>query len=284
MWEKEEDNTKVGVLPKEATISVCKDVVEPSNKLDTTEQIISNISKKYAGSSANIFTAMELSSDDNVLKNGISFGSRLLNRMEAEQAEIAESKNKSISILGVLFNTYIVIEYQDSMLLVDQHAGHERVLFDQMMESLKKQKLSIQQLLVPYVLDVNAVEENYILEHLDDLKALGFEVEEFGDKTFKVSTVPYILEDVDFKAFFDEFLQDMKNPKVFSFSGSFRDKVASMACKSAVKGGDALTYSEIVKLIELFAENNTKLLCPHGRPVVIKVTKNEIEKWFKRIV
>lgn len=284
LWEKEEDSTKVGGLPKEASVSVCGDVTKPSNRLDTTEQIISNISKKYAGSSANIFTAMELSSDDNVLKNGISFGSRLLNRMEAEQAEIAESKNKAISILGVLFNTYIVIEYQDSMLLVDQHAGHERVLFDQMMESLKKQKLSIQQLLVPYVLDVNAVEENYILEHLDDLKALGFEVEEFGDKTFKVSTVPYILEDVDFKAFFDEFLQDMKNPKAFSFSGSFRDKVASMACKSAVKGGDALTYSEIVKLIELFAENNTKLLCPHGRPVVIKVTKNEIEKWFKRIV
>jgi len=283
LWESEEVNISAS-SNTENNIGNLGNGSKEVNKLDTTEQIISNLSKKYSGSSANIFTAMELSSADDVLKNGISFGSKLLNKMEAEQEEIDVSKNQSIRILGVLFKTYIVIEYQNSMLLVDQHAGHERILFDQMMESLKNQKLAIQQLLVPYVLDVNAVEENYILEHIEDLKTLGFDVEEFGDKTFKVSTVPYILEDVDFKEFFDEFLQDMKNPKVFSFAGSFRDKVASMACKAAVKGGDELSYSEVAKLIELFAENNTKLLCPHGRPVVIKVTENEIERWFKRIV
>lgn len=283
LWESEEVNISAS-SNTENNIGNLGNGSKEVNKLDTTDQIISNLSKKYSGSSANIFTAMELSSADDVLKNGISFGSKLLNKMEAEQEEIDVSKNQSIRILGVLFKTYIVIEYQNSMLLVDQHAGHERILFDQMMESLKNQKLAIQQLLVPYVLDVNAVEENYILEHIEDLKTLGFDVEEFGDKTFKVSTVPYILEDVDFKEFFDEFLQDMKNPKVFSFAGSFRDKVASMACKAAVKGGDELSYSEVVKLIELFAENNTKLLCPHGRPVVIKVTENEIERWFKRIV
>lgn len=283
LWESEEVNISAS-SNTENNIGNLGNGSKEVNKLDTTDQIISNLSKKYSGSSANIFTAMELSSADDVLKNGISFGSKLLNKMEAEQEEIDVSKNQSIRILGVLFKTYIVIEYQNSMLLVDQHAGHERILFDQMMESLKNQKLAIQQLLVPYVLDVNAVEENYILEHIEDLKTLGFDVEEFGDKTFKVSTVPYILEDVDFKEFFDEFLQDMKNPKVFSFVGSFRDKVASMACKAAVKGGDELSYSEVAKLIELFAENNTKLLCPHGRPVVIKVTENEIERWFKRIV
>lgn len=283
LWESEEVNISAS-SNTENNIGNLGNESKEVNKLDTTDQIISNLSKKYSGSSANIFTAMELSSADDVLKNGISFGSKLLNKMEAEQEEIDVSKNQSIRILGVLFKTYIVIEYQNSMLLVDQHAGHERILFDQMMESLKNQKLAIQQLLVPYVLDVNAVEENYILEHIEDLKTLGFDVEEFGDKTFKVSTVPYILEDVDFKEFFDEFLQDMKNPKVFSFAGSFRDKVASMACKAAVKGGDELSYSEVAKLIELFAENNTKLLCPHGRPVVIKVTENEIERWFKRIV
>lgn len=283
LWESEEVNISAS-SNTENNIGNLGNGSKEVNKLDTTDQIISNLSKKYSGSSANIFTAMELSSADDVLKNGISFGSKLLNKMEAEQEEIDVSKNQSIRILGVLFKTYIVIEYQNSMLLVDQHAGHERILFDQMMESLKNRKLAIQQLLVPYVLDVNAVEENYILEHIEDLKTLGFDVEEFGDKTFKVSTVPYILEDVDFKEFFDEFLQDMKNPKVFSFAGSFRDKVASMACKAAVKGGDELSYSEVAKLIELFAENNTKLLCPHGRPVVIKVTENEIERWFKRIV
>lgn len=283
LWESEEVNISAS-SNTENNIGNLGNGSKEVNKLDTTDQIISNLSKKYSGSSANIFTAMELSSADDVLKNGISFGSKLLNKMEAEQEEIDVSKNQSIRILGVLFKTYIVIEYQNLMLLVDQHAGHERILFDQMMESLKNQKLAIQQLLVPYVLDVNAVEENYILEHIEDLKTLGFDVEEFGDKTFKVSTVPYILEDVDFKEFFDEFLQDMKNPKVFSFAGSFRDKVASMACKAAVKGGDELSYSEVAKLIELFAENNTKLLCPHGRPVVIKVTENEIERWFKRIV
>ena len=207
LWESEEVNISAS-SNTENNIGNLGNGSKEVNKLDTTDQIISNLSKKYSGSSANIFTAMELSSADDVLKNGISFGSKLLNKMEAEQEEIDVSKNQSIRILGVLFKTYIVIEYQNSMLLVDQHAGHERILFDQMIESLKNQKLAIQQLLVPYVLDVNAVEENYILEHIEDLKTLGFDVEEFGDKTFKVSTVPYILEDVDFKEFFDEVLVD----------------------------------------------------------------------------
>ncbi len=256
-----------------------------NKNLDTTNQMINALSEKYSESNANIFTAMSLNAVDDVMSSGVSFGSKLLKKMQTEQQEFdTEDEVSKMRIVGVIFKTYIIIEYKNSMLLVDQHAGHERVLFDKMMEELSNNKLAIQPLIVPFVLDVNPIEKNYILEHMTDLNALGFDIDEFGEHTFKVSSVPYILDDINFKEFFDEFLQDMKNPKQFTFAGSFRNKVASMACKAAVKGGDELDESEVKKLIELFIENNTKLLCPHGRPVVIKVTESELEKWFKRIV
>lgn len=256
-----------------------------SNVTDTTNQMVDALSEKYSGSNANIFTAMSLNATDDAMRYGVSFGSRLLNKMQTEQQQfVSEEESTEMRIVGVVFKTYIIIEYKDSMLLVDQHAGHERVLFDKLMEQISNNKLAIQPLLAPYVLNVNAIEKNYILEHSEDLNSLGFEIDEFGENTIKISSVPYVLEDVNFSEFFDEFLQDMKNPKQFTFAGSFRNKIASMACKAAVKGGDELESSEVKKLIDLFIENNTKLLCPHGRPVVIKVTESELEKWFKRIV
>lgn len=255
------------------------------NVTDTTNQMVDALSEKYSGSNANIFTAMSLNATDDAMRYGVSFGSRLLNKMQTEQQQfVSEEESTEMRIVGVVFKTYIIIEYKDSMLLVDQHAGHERVLFDKLMEQISNNKLAIQPLLAPYVLNVNAIEKNYILEHSEDLNSLGFEIDEFGENTIKISSVPYVLEDVNFAEFFDEFLQDMKNPKQFTFAGSFRNKIASMACKAAVKGGDELESSEVKKLIDLFIENNTKLLCPHGRPVVIKVTESELEKWFKRIV
>ncbi len=256
-----------------------------SNVTDATNQMVDALSEKYSGSNANIFTAMSLNATDDAMRYGVSFGSRLLNKMQTEQQQfVSEEESTEMRIVGVVFKTYIIIEYKDSMLLVDQHAGHERVLFDKLMEQISNNKLAIQPLLAPYVLNVNAIEKNYILEHSEDLNSLGFEIDEFGENTIKISSVPYVLEDVNFTEFFDEFLQDMKNPKQFAFAGSFRNKIASMACKAAVKGGDELESSEVKKLIDLFIENNTKLLCPHGRPVVIKVTESELEKWFKRIV
>lgn len=265
-------------------VAIAGDEVSP-NVTDTTNQMVDALSEKYSGSNANIFTAMSLNATDDAMRYGVSFGSRLLNKMQTEQQQfVSEEETTEMRIVGVIFKTYIIIEYKDSMLLVDQHAGHERVLFDKLMEQISNNKLAIQPLLAPYVLNVNAIEKNYILEHSEDLNSLGFEIDEFGENTIKISSVPYVLEGVNFTEFFDEFLQDMKNPKQFTFTGSFRNKIASMACKAAVKGGDELDASEVKKLIDLFIENNTKLLCPHGRPVVIKVTENELEKWFKRIV
>ena len=252
---------------------------------DTTKS--SRVSADYntAFTDANIFSALSMTAEDDSLRSGVSFGSRLLNQMQTEQQKIDENiAGDTMRILGVLFRTYIVIEYKNSMFLIDQHAGHERVLFDKLMEALNNKTLAIQPLLVPQMIEVNAIEKNYVLEHIDEIRSLGFDIDEFGENTFKVSTVPYILEDIDFRGFFDELLSDMKNPKAFTFSGTMRDKIASMACKAAVKAGDTLSAGEVNKLIEAFAINKTKLLCPHGRPIVIEVTEKEIEKWFKRIV
>ena len=278
LWEDEECKP-IETEIKSTSFDTKLDMVEtpkPSTSIDDYNTAFTN---------ANIFSALSMTAEEDSLKSGVGFGSRLFNQMQTEQQKIDENvAGDTMRILGVLFRTYIVIEYKNSMFLIDQHAGHERVLFDKMMEALQNKTLAIQPLLVPQMIEVNAVEKNYVLEHIDEIRSLGFDIDEFGENTFKVSTVPYILEDIDFRGFFDELLSDMKNPKAFTFSGTMRDKIASMACKAAVKAGDTLSAGEVNKLIEAFAINKTKLLCPHGRPIVIEVTEKEIEKWFKRIV
>ena len=170
------------------------------------------------------------------------------------------------------------------MLLIDQHAGHERILFDKYMNELDKQELYSQDLVVPYILNLNPIEENYITNHLDDLNALGFLIEYFGASSFKVSAVPVLLNDINLKEFFADILKDLKSESKITVKKELRHRIATMACKSAVKGGESLADSEIKYLINTLDEKETQLLCPHGRPIVIKITKDQIEKWFKRIV
>jgi len=113
---------------------------------------------------------------------------------------------------------------------------------------------------------------------------LGFDIEEFGSNTYRVNSVPYILSDIKLETFFNEILSDTKSYKNVTISDIMRDKIASKACKAAVKAGDKLSEEEIHFLIGKFKENGTQLLCPHGRPVVVKIERKELEKWFKRIV
>ena len=124
----------------------------------------------------------------------------------------------------------------------------------------------------------------FIQSILPNLKRLGFELEAFGQNTYKVESVPYILSSIDIKAFFESILSDTKSLQSIELKDILKDKLASLACKSAVKAGDRLDEMEIKKLLSSFLQGGNKLLCPHGRPVVINISKKEIEKWFKRIV
>ena len=190
--------------------------------------------------------------------------------------------NIDYKLVGTFFNTYIVIEHDENVYFIDQHAGHERVLYDNFINEYNNKKIVSQELLIPYIFNVNELEDDLIKNSLDVFNQLGFTIENFGLKTYKITSVPAILNGINL----DSFIFDcLKKPfKVSSENETIKNHFATSACKAAVKGGQKLSDNEIKMLLNLIIKNKTTLLCPHGRPICIKLTKYDIEKMFKRVI
>lgn len=232
--------------------------------------------------------------DDNLVQN--TFENTLDNLYKNESNnENSDHNNKTTStqetflshdyrIVGTLFDTYILIEKDNKLLLIDQHAGHERLMYDTFTKELENKEVAIQPLMIPYVLETNYSEATFINDNIDTIRELGYEIEEFGVNSFKVSTIPLLFENVNIEDIFDEILSDIDNKLVLSKNSTIKDYIAKKSCKSAVKGNMHLSDNEINELVSKLYMPNQVLLCPHGRPVMVEVTKKDIEKWFKRIV
>ncbi len=202
-------------------------------------------------------------------------------KVKAEQEKIAY---ESWKYKGNLFNTYLIYETGDEVYFIDQHAAHERLIFDSLIEKIKNRtSVPRQGMLVPYIIDLNAAEASFISDNLMLIRSMGFDIETFGMTAFRINEVPLDLQDIDIKAFFDDLLSDLDGLKAIKLEDVLRDKIAMTACKHAVKGGMELTDAEKSKLIEML-KGDVGLKCPHGRPVCVRMTKSQIEKMFKRIV
>ena len=188
----------------------------------------------------------------------------------------------SYKLIGSLFNTYIIIESGEETYLIDQHAGHERLLYDKLIKDFETKKLITQPLLIPYIFNVNEIEEELIENNQEVFNSLGFEIENFGSLTYKINSIPNILSDIKLDEFISEILSN--TTKVSSTNENIKNHFATIACKAAVKGGQQLSKEEIDVLVKQIFNNKTTLLCPHGRPICVKLTKYEVEKMFKRIV
>ena len=186
-------------------------------------------------------------------------------------------------IVGQIFNEFLVLEKGDVMLLLDFHAGHERLLYDKLVANINSKQLDVQTLLVPYFHKLNSQELDYISKVIDKLNAFGFEIEQFGPNEVRVSTVPAILSDINLKKFIEDLLHDMSNQKP-KINEELDRMLMQKACKSAVKAGMVLSEMQINQLLKDLDLNNPVLLCPHGRPIVTIIKRSQIEKWFKRIV
>lgn len=219
---------------------------------------------------------------DSVESNKLENNDNVINNKNLTQEKFIDSDN--FKIIGTLFNTYILIEQDDNLYLIDQHAGHERLLFDKFTKELENSEIAIQSLMIPYVLETNYSEATFINDNIELLSKMGFEIEEFGVNSFKVSSTPLMFESINIGEFFDEILQDIDNKLILSKSDTLRDYLAKKACKSAVKGNTILSQNEIGELINRLNTSGQVLLCPHGRPITVKVSRTDIEKWFKRIV
>ena len=150
-------------------------------------------------------------------------------------------------------------------------------------EKMQKRAVAQQPMLLPFKLDLNAFESAFISEHLEDIREIGFDIEEFGVNSFRVSAVPVDLQNIDLSVFFNDILGDVSGYRSIKLVDILKDKLASAACKAAVKGGMDLTRDEVDALFKMM-DGDMGLKCPHGRPVVVKMTRTELEKMFKRIV
>lgn len=187
-------------------------------------------------------------------------------------------------LIGQVFGTFWLIEYKDELLIIDQHAAHEKVLYEELMKELSENHIYSQNLLAPVVLTLTHREKEVLVSYQEAFTTLGFEIEEFGGDEYAVKAVPshflHLASRELFYSILDELLENPQGGKTELIT----DRCASISCKAAVKGNHTLSFSEAEKLIEKMLRAEEPYHCPHGRPTTISMTKKEFEKKFKRIV
>ena len=197
---------------------------------------------------------------------------------------MSRDARKKHKIIGQLFKTYWLIEYEDKLFIIDQHAAHEKVLFERTMTKIKDKEFTSQIISPPIVLSLDARETEMLEKYREQIERLGYEVEHFGGKEYMISAIPDNLYKIDMKDLFIEMLDDFSDMTGRETPDLILEKVASMSCKAAVKGNDELSSAEMDELIEELLTLDNPYNCPHGRPTIISMSKYEIEKKFKRIV
>lgn len=195
-----------------------------------------------------------------------------------QKIEVAECVFK-----GSLFNTYLIYEYGETAYIIDQHAAHERIIYDRLIAKMESRKIERQSMLIPYLFGANPQEAEFIENNIEIIRNMGFDLKPFGVGSYRVDEVPADLQDINLQDFFNDLLSDLKNLREIKLESMLKDKIATKACKHAVKGGMRLTDAEVYSLLNLM-DGDTGLKCPHGRPVCVALNKNDIEKMFKRIV
>ena len=196
-----------------------------------------------------------------------------------EQTKVEEVFNH-FEIIGVIFNTYIILQKGEFVYFIDQHAAHERQLYDKIMSSVEQNEVTTQSLFMPIEIGINEKESSFLTENQEKFKNFGFNFTIF-DNVLKIVAIPYIISNMNIKDFFDSVFAEIDSfaNKPLSY---INERFTQLACKSAVKAGNVLSKQEISILLDRFAQNGHVLLCPHGRPIVLQLSRNEIEKMFKR--
>lgn len=216
------------------------------------------------------------------MKQKGDLASVVVEQVKLDKVPEAKSTLSQNKVVGVAFNTYIFVENDNDLYIIDQHAAHERLLYDKFLAEYNNKTLNTQDLLIPYVFTVNALEDNFLREHISEFGAMGFNMVEFGKNTYKISSSPVALGNVNFKDFIADIVENMSY--ISKDVAGINTSIATSACKAAIKGGQPLNNTEIDTLINNLNSSKTTMLCPHGRPLVVKLKKADLEKWFKRIV
>ena len=296
---------KIKILQNLNKVSAGKSFIETQNaELEQKKADIKNAYKNLV-SEKNVFndtpiltqtlnnqlTSLE-KSYENVVETNIKANESFNINLESKDNQNITTKqqifenvnNLDYKIIGTFLNTYILIEMDNSLFVFDQHACHERINYDKLITQLNNKEIVSQPLLLPYVLNTNSLEGEFLENKIEVLKSLGFEIGLFGQNCYKVSSVPQILYSISLKEFFNEIFADLLTLKKLTSADVLKEHICQKACKASVRAGDKLSEKDIEILLNTMKENNMILACPHGRPAVIQITQNELEKWFKRKV
>ena len=184
---------------------------------------------------------------------------------------------------GKLFNTYLLLENRDEVVLIDQHAAHEKLLYEELVQNLENGKNTVQDLLLPYIFDVDHRDAVLIDENIDEIRSIGFGLNRLSGNSYSLSSVPLILSDMDLTYFVTDLTEIIRRGNINKLP-FVKSALMQSACKAAIKGETDITDDDAKLLVRRICEKRIELFCPHGRPIAVKLKKTEIEKWFKRIV
>lgn len=197
---------------------------------------------------------------------------------------LEEASRKDHRVIGQLFDTYWLVEFDNSLYIIDQHAAHEKVLYERTLSSLRTKEFTSQAIYPPILLTLNMQEESLLKKYLPYFQELGYEIEHFGGKEYSVTAVPANLFGLDGQDLVIEILDGLANFHGKETPQMVTEKIASMSCKAAVKGNQSLSRPELEALIGELLSLENPYHCPHGRPTIISMSKYELEKKFKRVL
>lgn len=197
---------------------------------------------------------------------------------------ISEVGKQNHRIIGQLFNTYWLIEFENKLFIMDQHAAHEKINYERLIKKLRNNEQVSQNIYPPIVITLSNVEADYVNKYIDNFAAVGFTIEHFGGREYTISTVPLELLSQNPSDYFHDMLDDIMDGKLVKETDAVNLKIATMACKSAVKGNMKMTLAEAEALVSELMTLDNPYNCPHGRPTMVSYSKYEIEKMFKRVV
>jgi len=258
---------------------------------ENTENIVSEETK-----TADIVETVPVESESTIVEETLDTNSTIVEQKYIHNSEdfsttkceqlsfLSPEAVKSHRIIGQLFDTYWMIEYDDKLYIIDQHAAHERVLYEKLVKEYREGSVNSQYLYPAPIIELSLAEADKLNRVMDKLNAMGYEIEPFGGREYRVLAVPEGLSTICKEDMLLEFIDGLTEDLISGSLESVSDKLASMSCKAAVKGNTRLSETEAKALIEQLLSLENPFHCPHGRPIEISFSKYEIEKKFKRIV
>lgn len=271
------------------------------NRLEKIKQAITHriakdspYEKKYERSSVDRFlserdergryeeTAPQASKDDAVFDNPLR--KETLNRDYEQTSFLPKDSVKNHRLIGLAFDTYWIFEYNDALFLVDQHAAHEKVNYERLMKHMEDHQMTSEMISPSIIISLSEQEKQAVFDHIEAFEDLGFRISDFGEKEVALEAVPGNLFDIDPRELFTNVLQGIDDWSTEKVPQIVREKIASMSCKAAVKGNQKISAQEMEALFMEMMQADEPYHCPHGRPTVIRFTKTDLDRRFKRIL